>query len=230
MATVAAGVALIPSRQAIEALCRLNSEINGKSRSGFMLRRRGRLLPHLSLFQGVFPKGSMGKISAAACAAAAGKGGFRAAEAKGISVWAGRIFFLEVKKSPGLARLHRQMLARLAPLRVPGAGTADPQKFRSISKKERHSLRKYAYPFAGAAFRPHFTLGRARGRALGAKKLARGLEELCAPIRLIKFERLAVFEVGRYGRFERQIASYKIRERGAGRFKAWKAATSQAGA
>lgn len=195
------GFALIPEKRALKYICGLNRRINEAYPSEFVLKENGNLLPHVSLFHGVYAQDSMENAVETFERICEKQRGRTTMASKGINVWATRIFFLDVEKE-SLRELHEEMFHALYPLRDMSAGSTDPQAFAGLSKDEEESLRLYKTPLVLKSFRPHFTIGRSESLDGGEYEFAKQIEKEMPPPEEIVFDRFVVFDVGKYGRLE----------------------------
>ena len=196
------GVALIPDQVGIDYLCELNQAINKRYPSEFILRNQGKLIPHVSLFQGQY---SREVILALEREMLSLKNLIHlpiVVRVVGMSVWATKIFFLDLDKDDQLLKLHRHIFEKFNSLRDVSSGSADPQVFVDITDQERESYQKYGYPFALKAFRPHFTLGRSELMDGKEKTFVGELSKKLSPPAYFNFNELVLFEVGKFGRLE----------------------------
>lgn len=209
MANLALGFALIPDKEGTLYVCELNRRINHVYPSEFILREKGTLLPHVSLFQGQFSEQRLEEIYRAVGKLHQDYRSLQPVETAGINVWATKIFFLDLSKEQ-LQRMHEDVFYALNGLREQSAGSADPQAFVGITPEEAHSFRTYGYPFALNAFRPHFTVGRSETPDGKEQDFARQLELEKPPPEKITFDKLIVFDVGKYGRLEGIRKEYQL--------------------
>ncbi|GEM_PF-2945671 len=211
MRKLALGFALIPDIAGKHYVCGLNRRINSLYHSKFILKENGYLLPHISLFQGIFEENSIKTIKSVISDIHERFNEKIKVKPIAINVWSNKIFFLDLNKR-GLQKLHENIFYKLNCIRDKNSGSADPQNFVDISNQERESFRSYGYPFALKAFRPHFTLGRSDtlNRKKDLDKLCKLLQKDLPLPKHITFDNLVIFNVGVYGRLESIMSQFTL--------------------
>ena len=193
------GFALIPDANGTRYVCSLNKKISERYPSEFVLHEKGNLLPHVSFFQGIFHESSLDEVYKRSDEIHRKWSAARYIKTRGIDIWAEKIFFLDLDKQ-ALYGMHKDIFYVMNHLRNASKGSADPQNFTGISKEEENSFKTYGFPFALEAFRPHFTLGRSDNPDGKEKDFAKHLQDDMSEG--ISFNRLVVFNVGKYGSLE----------------------------
>ena len=192
-ATIPLGIALLPNEESMNEVYCLYRSIHQAYPSLFVLENEGVRLPHLSLFQGRFAEDRIDQMIDALRNLFAGQKSMEVS-VEGLSIWAGAIVFLDLVATKELKEWHEALIEKMAPLRMPKAGPADPQTFSHLSQEEQRSMEAFAYPFALDAFRPHFTLGRASQDSV--------LDSFVVPLQ-VTFNTVVLFQVGLYGSLEK---------------------------
>ncbi len=187
------GVGILPSAASGKKIISIASFAAKKFGAARAVSKSTRL-PHLTLFQGVFPNSAEAfERMQRADFSFLGK----RQRITGTSIWAEKILFLDIKKTGELQRAHKLAFELLFPLCL--GKSADPHEFLGISAKEKQSYRKTGYPFSLPAFRPHVTLARLRPAKRGvmpqlSKKARQHFPNCC-----IEFSKICIYAVGPHG-------------------------------
>ncbi len=195
------GIALIPDSIGIEYLVKLNRAIQEVYPSSFILEDGQSLLPHISLFQGQFELNRLDTITKTIETTWGSLKTPLIIKSNGLNLWLNKIFFLDLEITERLKFLQNSIIDSIDPLRARNSGSADPQKLEGLNKKEKVSINHYSYPFAGPAFRPHFTMGRIE-KPSNDQNLQAWIRKHPIPAEF-KFERFVLFDVGMYGTLEK---------------------------
>jgi hypothetical protein len=198
------GFALLPSAETERAVFDLVTTAKTCRPLSYFLSP-GTAVPHVSLWQGRYDPVSLPEIFE--FLQSLHPGVIPATQAmRGCSIWAQRILFLDLEKSPALVELQNTLVNHLLPLSLPGS--ADPQSFRGIDSQQAASLASTGYPFTErrfGAFAPHFTIAHLAEPIESPVDRASCIEQLASwshANRTAEFAELCIFRVLPLGRLD----------------------------
>lgn len=190
------GVGLIPGTKDTATLAKMAQRAAQTFDLSFFLKPPSSL-PHVTLFQGVFPSEEevIRKVRAVDYS-------FLSSSQKiqGMDIFAKKVLFITLQNSKDLQRAHELTFHMLSPLC--NKAPADTQDLQGITAGQKKSLVATGYPFSRQEFLPHFTLAHFRVPPKKGAVLPQLTKTLLASSlgKTISFEKLVVYKVGPLGR------------------------------
>jgi hypothetical protein len=159
--------------------------------------KRNESIPHLTLFQGKFTR-EENVISLAHNFYLHPE--LKRQPVKGVSIFDGKIVFLDTKKTPIIDKTHWAAFTVFRPLCE--GKPADPQEFPSISSGQWDMYNKHGYLFSLDEYLPHFTLAHLKERSTSLRKdeVAMNDSLLGFVPSMLTFDKFVVYRVGELGR------------------------------
>jgi len=151
------------------------------------------MVPHITLYMGLFPAEELERAANGLAAIAADTSPIPLS-LRGIEAGAEGYLFLNVEIGEPLRSLHDRIVAVLNPLRQGAIRRKFLDSLERFTPGERENIMNYGFPWLLSLFRPHVTIGKTDAAAAGG--VARGLT---VPAERGVATRLVLGEVGEHG-------------------------------
>lgn len=171
---VSLNIAVIPDGRVRERAIGMSQIIRDNFQSEFVLNQFNKI-PHISIYQGMFPAKNIDKIKDAVRSVSQ-KTGRIYFSMDGFSVDYGTFLFWNSEKTQEHIDIQMKFIEKINPLRE-GLVPSVLETLLDIPEEEKRNIKLYGYPAVGERFRPHVTITRAKNPD-DARKMLNFLGEL----------------------------------------------------